>query len=230
LRRSVEEATLLRSIANRKPNQRNDPDDRAEATIVARRKNSIFSSFLWAKGPPHGLMNSNRCISRQHHVTQKRGHLAGAENGAASFTQRRSPRRNVGNMIFQLPSALADETIRHELERSSVTGGQDNMPYPTDAVVEAQCLIVSRCVKESGNLQVPWRIEGAGQLMTSSATLMERAAPYQLAIELARGKINQVRTQIAEWTLGGLLLPDTLAREIHDATAVFGQALMRLPD
>ena len=104
------------------------------------------------------------------------------------------------------------------------------MPYPTDAVVEAQCLIVSRCVKESGNLQVPWRIEGVGQLMTSSATLMERAAPYQLAIELARGKINQVRTQIAEWTMGGLLLPDTLAREIHEATSAFGQALMRLPD
>jgi Glycosyl hydrolase family 10 len=133
-------------------------------------------------------------------------------------------------MIFQLPSALADETLRQELERSSVTGGQDNMPYPTDAVVEAECLIVSRSVKESGSVQVPWRIEGVGQFMTSSATLMERAAPYQLAIELARGKINQVRNQIAEWTLGGLLMPDTLSREVHEATSVFGQALMRLPD
>src|SRR5450631_3090722 len=91
------------------------------------------------------------------------------------------PSRMMGIMIFQLPSALADESMRQELERSSVTGGQDNMPYPTDAVVEAECLIVSRCVKESGNVQVPWRIEGVGQLMASSATLMERAAPYQLA-------------------------------------------------
>src|SRR5881227_2804895 len=96
--------------------------------------------------------------------------------GGGPIPNATSPRRNMGIMIFQLPSALADDTIRQELERSSVTGGQDNMPYPTDAVVEAQCLIVSRCVKESGNLQVPWRIEGAGQLMTSSATLMERAA------------------------------------------------------
>src|SRR6266436_5910491 len=92
------------------------------------------------------------------------------------------PSRKMGSMIFQLPSALTDKMIRHGLERSSVTGGQDNMPYPTDAVVEAGCLIVSRCVKESGNVQVPWRVEGVGQLMTSSATLMERAAPYQLAI------------------------------------------------
>ncbi len=133
-------------------------------------------------------------------------------------------------MIFQLPSALADDSIRQELERSSVTGGQDNMPYPTDAVVEAEQLILSRCVQESGNMQVPWRMEGVGQLMTSSATLMERAAPYHLAIELARGKINQVRGQIADWTLGGLLLPDTLTNEVREATSVFSHALMRLPD
>jgi Glycosyl hydrolase family 10 len=136
----------------------------------------------------------------------------------------------MGTMIFQLPAALADEKIRQELERSSVTGGQDNMPYPTDAVVEAEQLILSRCVQESGSMQVPWRIEGVGQLMTSSATLMERVAPYHLAIELARGKINQVRSQVADWTLGGLLLPDTLTHEIREATSVFSRALMRLPD
>jgi hypothetical protein len=133
-------------------------------------------------------------------------------------------------MIFQLPPALADAAMRQELERSSVTGGQDNMPYPTDATVEAEQLILSRCVQESGNLQVPWRMEGIGQLMTSSATLMERPTPYYLAIELARGKINQVRGQIADWTQGGLLLPETLKNEVRDATSTFSRALMRLPD
>src|ERR1051325_1514600 len=105
-------------------------------------------------------------------------------------------------MIFQLPSGLTDESLRQELERSSVAGGQDNMPYPTDVVADAQFLTVSRSIQESGNLQTPWRIEGVGQLMSSTATLMERSAPYQLSVELARGKLNQVRTQAAEWTLG----------------------------
>jgi hypothetical protein len=59
---------------------------------------------------------------------------------------------------------------------------------------------------------------------------MERAEPYRLIIELARGKINQVRTQLAEWTLGGLLMPDTLTQEIHEATRALGQALVQLPD
>jgi len=36
----------------------------------------------------------------------------------------------MGQMLFQLPASLADESLRQELERASVTGGQDNMPYP----------------------------------------------------------------------------------------------------
>jgi len=136
----------------------------------------------------------------------------------------------MGVMIFQLPANLADEQARHDLERSSVTGGQDNMPYPTDANVEAERLVLSRGVQESGSMQVPWRIPGIGQLMTSSATLMERPAPYHLAIELARGKLNQVRGEEAEWSRGGLLLPNTLATEIREATCTFTRALMRLPD
>lgn len=133
-------------------------------------------------------------------------------------------------MIFQLPRTFADETFRQELQRASVAGGQDNMPYPTDATIEADRLNLSRSVSESGNVQAPWRIEGFGQLMTSSATLMERPAPYQLAIELARGKINQLRSQAADWTASGLVLSDSLTQQIAGATAAFSQALMRLPD
>jgi Glycosyl hydrolase family 10 len=132
----------------------------------------------------------------------------------------------MGAMIFQLPRTIADEAFRHELQRASVTGGQDNMPYPTDVTVEGERLVLARSVSESGSLQVPWRIAGVGQLMGASATLMERAAAYPLPLELARGKINQVRSQTADWIAGGLVLPDPLRQTIHDATLAFGRALM----
>jgi len=103
------------------------------------------------------------------------------------------------------------------------------MPYPTDAVVEAECLIVSRCVKESGNVQVPWRIEGAGQLMASSATLMERAArinsPSNSRAARSSGS-HADRRMDAGWFADAR---HARAR-IHEATSTFGQALMRLPD
>jgi glycosyl hydrolase family 10 len=138
----------------------------------------------------------------------------------------------MGTMIFQLPVPLADETCRQELERSSVTGGQDNMPFPTDTCIDEERLTLQRCVNETGSMQVqvPWQIDGFGQLMVGSATLMERSAPYHLGIELARGKLNQVRTHASEWTMGGLLMPDTLAEEIRAATKAFGHAVMRQSD
>jgi Glycosyl hydrolase family 10 len=137
----------------------------------------------------------------------------------------------MGVMIFELPPQLAEaDPLRQDLERSSVAGGQDNMPYPTEATVEAERLVLTRTVEESGMIQAPWRIEGVGQLMSSSATLMERPTPYHLPIELARGKINQVRSQSCDWVMGGLTMPESLSQHIRLATLAFGQALMQLPD
>ena len=132
-------------------------------------------------------------------------------------------------MLFQLPTSLADDSLRQELERASVTGGQDNMPYPTEAAVAGERLTLTRSVDESGNLQTPWRIASFGELMTSTATLMERPRPYHLTVELARGKINQVRSQVAEWTQGGLFVSDPLSQQIRVATHAFGHALLQSP-
>src|SRR5688572_25224851 len=110
----------------------------------------------------------------------------------------------MGTMIFDLPPNLP-ETALEELERASVAGGQDGMPYPTEAALQAGQLVVTRRVDESGSLQAPWQVDDLGHFMTASATLMERAAPYHLAIELARGKVNQVRSQAADWVMGGLV-------------------------
>src|ERR1035438_7391707 len=120
----------------------------------------------------------------------------------------------MGIMIFQIPAWLAD-AARQELERASITGGQDNMPYLTEACVEGDRLILNRDVSDSGNLQVPWPIDGFGQLMTTTATLIERPTPYHLAIELARGKINQVRCQAAEWSMGPFEMPDALKQAVQ---------------
>src|SRR4051794_36198575 len=109
----------------------------------------------------------------------------------------------MGVMIFELPPDMPEDA-RAALERASVAGGQDCMPYPTQVLVDDGQMILSRNVDESGSLQVPWNIDGTGRVMVSSGTLMERLNPYQLAVELARGKINQVRGQESDWRLGGL--------------------------
>jgi hypothetical protein len=133
----------------------------------------------------------------------------------------------MGTMTFQLPDDLPREAVR-ELERASLAGGPDNMPYPTEVELRGSTLALTRHnVSDSCYLVAPWKIEGFGWLMGTSATLNERpsAASYHFLIELARGKVNQVRCQAADWQTGGLQIAEALHRQIAEASVTFGHAV-----
>jgi hypothetical protein len=130
----------------------------------------------------------------------------------------------MGKMTFQLPSGLQADAAR-ELQRTCMAGGPDNMPWPTELHSQGDQLTVSRAVDESGYLVVPWAVEGRGRVMGASATLIERPQPYNLLVELARGKVNQVRCQAADWRAGGLQLSEPLQKLIDDASQTFGRAV-----
>jgi hypothetical protein len=131
-------------------------------------------------------------------------------------------------MNFLLPPDLPDEPAG-ELARACVVGGPDNMPYPTQVRRSGDYLVVARKVDESGAFAVPWYVPGAGCLMETSGTLIERPAPYRLAVELARGKVNQLRGQLADWVAGGLQVPAIMHEEIRQATRAFSRAVSLLP-
>lgn len=134
----------------------------------------------------------------------------------------------MGKHTFLLPSGISPDLLR-ELERACVAGGQDNMPWPTETRLENGRLTVRRSVDESGYLVVPWDIDGAGRLMGTSATLMERLQPYNFQIELARGKINQLRCQASDWELGGLQIPPEVGQKVHACGRTFGKAIVNYP-
>jgi hypothetical protein len=132
----------------------------------------------------------------------------------------------MGSLVFELPEDLpADEQA--QLEHAYVAGGQDGMPYLTRAGVEPGRLELTRDVDESGFLVAPWTVPNAGRFLIASATLIERDRPYQLPLELARGKVNQVRSQAADWHMGGLQMPISLSRQIRNATLAFSKAVTR---
>jgi hypothetical protein len=134
----------------------------------------------------------------------------------------------MGTISFLLPDKLPDGLVG-ELGRACVAGGPDNMPWPTEVRLEPGRLTIRRSVDESGYLVVPWDLDGVGRLMGSSATLMERTSPYQLQVELARGKVNQVRCQLSDWRAGGLQVGDALEQQIHEASMAFGRAVIQQP-
>src|SRR5262249_43976356 len=99
-----------------------------------------------------------------------------------------------------------------------------------------------RARTESASLLAPARMPPVGRLPPSPAPLMERRAvpapltglprpePYQLLVELARGKINQVRNQAFEWRSIGLQVPQPLEDLLHAATAAFAEVVALAPE
>lgn len=108
--------------------------------------------------------------------------------------------------------------------------GPDQIPWPCRTRVQNGELLVERNVSDSGKFHIPWPIEGHGRFMLSTATLMQRDRPYQLAVELARGKCNQVRNQIADWQSIGLSVPGKVEGAMHKALEALSHAVTAQAD
>jgi hypothetical protein len=128
-------------------------------------------------------------------------------------------------MSFRVPTDLS-ESAAEDLLRSSVAGGHDRAPTATRTDLRDGHLVLSRELGESGPVYVPWPVPRAGRLVTPTTTLMFRDRPYELVGELARGKVNQVRNQYADWLSGGLAPAPDVDAALTRATHVFGSALL----
>jgi hypothetical protein len=102
--------------------------------------------------------------------------------------------------------------------------GQDEIPWYGRAYMSGDQLIVERAESDSGSVFVPWRIDGRGVMLLGTSTLMERDRPYQLEVELARGTVNRLRNQLAQWELLGLVVSDALRGKVLLATQHFSRA------
>jgi hypothetical protein len=128
----------------------------------------------------------------------------------------------MGLFKFRIPSPLAEPRIV-DLRKSYVTG-LDRTPSRLSVEVRKDLLLCQRGTTESGRLFAPWPVEGVGAQFIGTATLGERPEPYPLAIELARGKLNDVRNQLSDWKQMGLRVPPELDRVLNESLVAFVQA------
>ncbi len=119
----------------------------------------------------------------------------------------------MGLLKFRIPSPLAEPRLA-DLRKSYVTG-LDRTPSRLSVEIRKDLLICQRGTTESGRLFAPWPVEGFGTPFIGTATLGERPEPYPLAVELARGKLNDVRNQLADWKQMGLRVPAELDRVLR---------------
>ncbi len=127
--------------------------------------------------------------------------------------------------------------IVHDRERIPPGGldhihmcGQDDLPWFGRAYFSGQQLVLERHEDDSGRVFVPWQIGDSGPLLICTATLMERDRPYLLEVELARGMLNNLRNQIAQWEVMGLVVPASLRGKIAEATSDFSRGASNQDD
>jgi hypothetical protein len=102
--------------------------------------------------------------------------------------------------------------------------GADGRVFPTEVEVVGNVVNCRRAATDSGKLHVAWPVEGFGRPVVSTASLYEREEPYLLPLELARGKIAQLRDQISAWQVGGMTVPESFQVPYQEAHRKFREA------
>ncbi len=106
--------------------------------------------------------------------------------------------------------------------------GQEDLPWFSRVYYTGERgtdhLVIERNENESGRVFVPWRIGESEPVLVGTATLVERDTPYVLEVELARGMVNTLRNQMAQWESMGLVVPLSLRSQVLEATSDFSRA------
>jgi Glycosyl hydrolase family 10 len=130
----------------------------------------------------------------------------------------------MGRIRFHAPGC---SNMLTEYAARGYMAGLEGLPWVTRCVPQGDYLLVDREVNESGVLCLPWRVSGYGELMLSTTTMMERDEAYHLPLELARGTVHRLKSQLSNWQLVGLKTPLTLDDKIHHATQLLAKAATR---
>lgn len=128
----------------------------------------------------------------------------------------------MGQMRFLTPQR---ERVSEETADRAYIAGLDGVPTPCHKSWEDERILrLERVIDESGNLYIPWQVDGHGEVLISTASLMERERPYNLPVELARGTVNRLRTRADVWQMAGLELSGELVTMMESAVSSFTRA------
>lgn len=100
----------------------------------------------------------------------------------------------------------------------------DGRVFPTRIEIADNVVACRRSTSESAKFQVGWPIPGHGRPVICTASLPEREEPYLLAVELARGKIVQIRNQASQWEVAGMKIPTEFTESSVQAHRLFARA------
>jgi hypothetical protein len=100
----------------------------------------------------------------------------------------------MGSMQFLVPRR---EGLTQLAVRCAYLLGNDGTPWQSRVSAQQNRLTVARDVREAARLVTPWTVPGSGCIALSTASLVPRDEPYHLALELCRGTLSRIHTQLS---------------------------------
>jgi hypothetical protein len=113
-----------------------------------------------------------------------------------------------------------------ELDQAYLSGA-DRRVFPCRVERSGNEISVIRQTAESGKLHICWPVAGHGRPVVQTCSLPEREEPYPLPLELARGKISQLRNQMGAWQIAGMIIPKAFYPLNQQAHRLLAQAVQR---
>lgn len=121
------------------------------------------------------------------------------------------------------------EQAAEEIANGAYFFAQDEIPIRSQVSVEDSELIGVRSSDTAIGLVTMWEVNGFGKILLQTTRLPERAAPYNLNVELARGKLLRISQKREEWGMAELNLSAEVHGQIDQSLDQFVTAL-GMPD
>lgn len=103
----------------------------------------------------------------------------------------------------------------------------ERTPYPVQASLDNGLLVLSTTTPDSLRVQVPWALPGRNPVILGTPTLPSRNEPYLLVLELARGRLTELRHFFQDG-------PATVERQLppgfQEAHRMFVEAVLKRDD
>ncbi len=103
--------------------------------------------------------------------------------------------------------------------------GSDDVPLRAEVTFRGGVIQCTKRAAGPAGLALLWKIDGVGEVLTETVRLLERDTPYNLHIELARGRLLRLNQKIEDWGLLDQQEPEDAFKLIHDARELLIQAL-----
>lgn len=103
--------------------------------------------------------------------------------------------------------------------------GSDDVPLRAEITFKSGLISCKKRSPGPAGLAIPWNVPGFGMILLETVRLLERAQPYLLTVELARGRLLRINQKLEEWGLIDYEGTEAIMQKVREGRELLIQSL-----